>query len=221
MENHKHLPNAVLFLVFLLIFLNLMIINYFLYKNGTFSAQNKPVTIITTNILPTPAEKIIQPQGKSNICSDSCSDEIKQLKAAMKLSQVVPAQSESNVVSTAVKEYFVAFGTGSVQNTEWTDVPGAVATIDSTNYPQIKTVTFEATPSVPTGVGTAYVRLYNTTDKHPVWFSEISIDGSATKLLTSSPISLDSGSKIYQVQMKNSLYVTTNLNQSRVHITLN
>ncbi|MFC1647304.1 hypothetical protein ACFL1A_03390 [Patescibacteria group bacterium] len=124
----------------------------------------------------------------------------------------------SSSVSTSTKEYFVPLGSGSNQTNSWQDVPGAQAYIDTNQYPKIKKVTFEATLEVPRGAQTSYVRLYNATDQHPVWFSEKSMSISGPNLLISNPIILDKGEKLYKVQMKSQLGILTNLVQSRVHI---
>ncbi|OGH19668.1 MAG: hypothetical protein A3D74_00540 [Candidatus Levybacteria bacterium RIFCSPHIGHO2_02_FULL_37_13] len=47
------------------------------------------------------------------------------------------------------------------------------AYIDRSNYEDLESVVFEASVHVPTGNQTAGVRLFNATDKHPVWFSEV------------------------------------------------
>jgi hypothetical protein len=120
--------------------------------------------------------------------------------------------------SSSSGEYFVPLGTGTNQSDDWADVTGAQAYIDSTRYRRIKKVTFEATLEVPASSQISYVRLYNVTDKHPVWYSELSMDGSGPQLLASSPVTLDSGQKLYQVQMKSQLKALTRLVQSRVHI---
>ena len=65
------------------------------------------------------------------------------------------------------------------------------------------------------------MRLYNVTDKHPVWFSDVSLEGGTPALLISKPITLDSGNKTYQVQMKTSLKFQAFLDQSRLHIITN
>jgi hypothetical protein len=122
------------------------------------------------------------------------------------------------VFSTA-KEYFVPLGTGTNVTDDWNDVAGASAYVDTAQYPRIKKVVFEATVAVPTGNESAYVRLFNATDKHPVWFSELSMDTTGPVLLTSPAIALDKGSKLYQVQMRTQLKFTANLTQSRIHIT--
>ena len=124
--------------------------------------------------------------------------------------------TDTTVTPVGGKEFFVPLGTGTNASTDWTDVKGVAAYIDSRLYGKVKKVMFEASVSVPSG--TASVRLFNATDKHTVWYSELSMSGSGPELLVSSPILLDSGNKLYQVQMKSQLGATTNLLQARVHI---
>lgn len=121
-------------------------------------------------------------------------------------------------ISTGVKEYFVPLGSGTNATSDWTDVLGASAYIDTTSYGKIKKVTFEATISQPVSSQKVWVRLYNSTDKHPVWYSDVDTDSAGPVLLTSPAITLDSGNKLYQVQMKTQLKGLTNLTQSRIHI---
>ena len=127
---------------------------------------------------------------------------------------VVAPQSQP----AAVKEYFIPFGAGSSNAGDWTDVPGLTAQIDFGNYPNIKEVHFEASVVIPTANETASVRLFNVTDKHPVWYSEITLMNG--QFVSSNPIVWDTGLKTYQVQMKTSLQYTANLIQSRLHIIL-
>jgi hypothetical protein len=117
------------------------------------------------------------------------------------------------------KEYFVPLGSGSSASTEWVDVPGAASTINTASYGRIKSVIFESTTAIPSGGHRIWIRLYNATDKHPVWYSEMTTDQSIATLLTSSQITLDKGNKLYQVQMKQQLPNAANLVQSRVKIT--
>lgn len=118
----------------------------------------------------------------------------------------------------AVKEFFIPFGAGSSSAGDWTDVPGLTAQIDFGNYSPIKEIHFEASVVIPTANETASVRLFNETDKHPVWYSEITLTNG--QFVSSNPIVYDTGLKTYQVQMKTSLLYTANLIQSRLHIIL-
>jgi hypothetical protein len=124
-------------------------------------------------------------------------------------------------LGSSTGESYIPLGIGSIFSNDWSDVSGAQASIDSTQFPRIKKVTFEASVQVPTGNQIVWIRLFNVTDKHPVWYSEISMDGTGQNLLISPPINLDSGNKIYQVQIKTQLGYTANLTQSRIHIVTN
>jgi hypothetical protein len=120
--------------------------------------------------------------------------------------------------TTSAKEYYIPLGAGAVAAKDWVDVVGAESTIDSRGYGQIKSVVFEVTVSVPTGNQLVWVRLYNATDKHPVWFSELSMSGSGPTILTSPALALDSNTKRYVVQMKSQLGANAQLLQSRLKI---
>lgn len=120
-----------------------------------------------------------------------------------------------------VKEYFVPFGSGQGTSTEWTTIPGLQAYVDSNSYPNISQITFEATVRVPTANQTVSLRLFNSTDGHPVWFSDLNFAGNADgAFLASQKISLDPGNKLYVVQMKTQLGSTGLIDQARMHITL-
>lgn len=118
----------------------------------------------------------------------------------------------------AIKEYFIPFGTGSSQANDWADVPGMQANINFENYQNIKEIRFEVSVSVPTANQTVSIRLFNVTDKHPVWNSEITTSNNIYAV--SSPITYDNGVKTYQVQMKTQLGYLANLTQARLHIIL-
>lgn len=116
------------------------------------------------------------------------------------------------------KELFIPIGQGGSSGTDWTDISGAQVSIDSAKYTSIKQIVFETSIESPNDQ-IVYVRLYNQTDNHPVWYSDVSTTTS-TQSLTSQPIQLDSGNKLYQVQMKTQLGYTATLTESRLHITL-
>lgn len=135
--------------------------------------------------------------------------------------EAVINQSPSTTVInqiTGAKELFIPVGQGNTTGTDWTDIPGAQVSIDSTKYTNIKQVVFESSLESPNNQIVS-VRLYNKSDNHPVWYSEMSTN-TTIQSLTSQPIQLDNGNKTYQVQVKTQLGYTTILDQARVHITL-
>jgi hypothetical protein len=127
------------------------------------------------------------------------------------------AQPENN----GPKEYFLPLGSGSSSSDDWEDVVGAQAVLDFGSYQNIKEIRFEASVDVPTANQTVSVRLFNKTDQHPVWYSEVYTSGGESSYLVSTPIIWDKGAKTYQVQMKTQLKFQANLTQSRLHIILN
>ena len=139
----------------------------------------------------------------TDACPSACMAEINNLRGG---------------TGTTAKEYYIPLGSGSNASREWIDVAGAGAFVDTASYRKIKTVTFEATVSQPTSSQRVWIRLFNVTDKHPVWYSEMSTESPGPVLVTSSPISLDPGNKYYQVQMKSQLQGFVNLLQGRIHV---
>ena len=216
-EKNKFLSLQTIFrtLAFLVL-INIIFLDVFLFKD-------KKIEII---------EKTVPVPAISNSCPVSCLSEISNatkgaafsIKPPPSLTPAPVIKTTSQVqtpIASSVKEFFVPFGAGSNSSDDWQDISGLRATLDPANYGSIKTVIFEATIRIPTGNEIAYVRLYNATDKHPVWFSDVSQEGGTPQLLTSKPIMLDSGNKTYQVQMKTSLKYPAYLDQSRLHIITN
>ncbi|MBI5613457.1 hypothetical protein HY947_00875 [Candidatus Gottesmanbacteria bacterium] len=121
--------------------------------------------------------------------------------------------------SSTKRESHVFLGLGSTASGDWADIPGAQAYIDSAKYGKILSVVFDATLRIPTGNEKVWVRLFNSTAKHPVWNSEMSTEGIGPAILSASKISLDAGNNLYQVQMKNQLNFPSFLDSSRIRIT--
>jgi hypothetical protein len=129
-----------------------------------------------------------------------------------------PTLAPTKAATNPVTEFFVPFGSGSGSGTDWQDIPGLLASIDTANYATNRTVTFEASLRIPTGNQIVYARLFNVTDKHPVWFSDVSVEGGIANLVVSPAIALDTGNKTYQVQLKTSLGFLSYVDQARLRI---
>lgn len=217
-KNH----GTLIFFIFAALMINVIVLNFVVfnlkqrndYLEQLLEEKSSEVKEISTPQVTNPV---------ISYCPSKCLAEIITATASVSLkSPVVPTVvTKTTVIDSGVKEYFITLGTGSVETSEWVDVPGVTASINKSVYKSIKTVTFEASLEIPTGNGTGYVRLYNVSDRHPVWFSEMSMEGFTGKLLTSPAIQLDDGNKVYQVQIKNSLRALTKLNQARIRILLN
>ena len=196
---------------------NLAYLDFLAYKNTQNIIIEKPVTSHPSN------EVQNNINAANQMCPVACIDQIYEAtaSASVKKTPSPTVAKTTTSITSQTKEFFVPFGSGSNATSDWEDVPGLKAYIDSTKYSSIKSVVFEASVRIPTGNEVAFVRLFNETDKHPVWFSEVSLEGGEAKLLVSSPITLDTGNKLYKVQMKTSLKFTAILDQTRIHITTN
>lgn len=127
-------------------------------------------------------------------------------------------QSPSTTTATSAREYYIPLGTGSTTNNQWEDVAGAETYLDPASYTGIRHVYFEASLRIPVANGTVYARLYNVTDNHPVWYSEVSTSKGTSTRMVSENITLDKGNKLYRVQMKTSLQYPSYLDFARIKI---
>lgn len=170
-----------------------------------------PVATDSTIVLPS------QTPGALISCPLSCLSQIYEATSSLKL----PTASPIGIVQvpSQPREFSVSFGSGSTRAGDWEDITGLAVYIDNSKYGKIKSVVFEAAVLIPNGNQGVYVRLFNVTDGHPVWYSEVYHEGGTAKLLISPSLALGSGNKLYQVQMKTTLKDLANLNQSRLKIT--
>lgn len=196
---------VIFFIVEFFIGMNITVLDIYLFHVFTHQ-QNQPIANT-------------QPQVQIPISSESA---LLAIPTATPTPLPIPTSRPVSVVQPAVKEYFIPFGTGQGYATDWATVPGLQAFIDSSSYPNIKQITFEATVHVPAANESVQLRLFDSTDGHPVWYSDLNFSGTADgQFMTSQKINLDSGSKTYVVQMKTQLGSQAITDQARIHITLN
>lgn len=135
--------------------------------------------------------------------------------------KTIVEKETQTIVQTAQKEIFIPIGSGSTKNNNYEDLAGLEVSIDTNKYSSIDSVTFEASIWVQDGNGKMFAQLYNVSDKHPVWNSEISTFQASGLLITSPKIVLDSGNKTYRVQAKTNLTAfAAHVDNARIKITL-
>jgi hypothetical protein len=214
MENKPAL--IILSILVFIILANILVLDILLIKNN--SSKKEMTAVIATPI----PEKTATQTATQPTCTQTCMEIIKEATASLTKTEPTTkprAQAIQTQTTSSVKEFFVPFGSGTSSALDWQDVPGLQAYIDTGNYGKIKSTTFEATVRIPTANQSADIRLFNSTDKHPIWFSEIHFNvGDTATFLTSPNIVLDAGNKLYQVQIKTQLGSTTNIDQARLHI---
>lgn len=156
---------------------------------------------------------------QASLCDESCQQSIaKEVVGEIPTPQITPAINPSSINTS--HEYIIPLGSGTVRSLDYTDVPGAEVYIDTNNYPKITKVVFEVYMTIPTASGLAYAKLYNVTDKHDVWFSEVSMETDQV-VRNVADVSLEKGNKLYRVQLKSTMNVDVRLLNARIHIYTN
>lgn len=115
------------------------------------------------------------------------------------------------------REMYIPIGSGSSKSSTWKALEGVEINIDTTKYPTIKETYFQASIRIPTANGRVYAKLVNETDKHDVWFSEVSNEGSIA-IVKEAKINLDGGAKLYRVYLKSTLESEAILDQARIKL---
>lgn len=199
------MEKKILFALFISIFINLLVLDAKIFG----VAQWLGIESIPT---PTPQTVAVLNQQTEGTCSPACVSQIGEATSSLNLgNKTVPVGGGSQV-----KEFFVPIGSITSSSEDWEDT-GLLVIIDTAKYGRIKETYFEASAN-STNNQIVYVRLYNVTDKHLVWNSELTFPNAQTAAFLSTPITLTSGNKAYKVQMKTQLRYTANLNQSRIRI---
>lgn len=197
-----------LIVVFILLVVNLLIIDYHLF------IKDNPNSVSLTS------GNIFSPKTASSsadLCGDSCKVEIaKQLIDFKKQLAVQPSTSSSRTsvkdlltdttttttISNQPKELFITIGgNGSTKSTDWTDVTGTDITFDTANYPGLKAVYFQATLQSDGPDLTAYARIYDTEKFIGVGGSDINLTGLTATFKESSVLSLPSTKVKMRIQI--------------------
>ncbi len=217
-----------MYVVLGVIVVNIVLLNLFLFFFKSQSSQTTLANVSTQS---------------QNFCSQGCVDQMNQLLKSQKpniVSPLVPTTAVTPTLSPLktptltptpiftptpakiVKEFFIPLGAGTGNSSDWTAVNGIGAKIDPADYGDIKSVTFEVAAQVPTGNQQIWIRLYNAGTSQSVSGSDVTLSGGGTAtLLISSPITLSSGSNLYQVQLKTQLQANTNIDMARLRIKTN
>lgn len=210
--------------------LNLIILNFQIFLAKPKEKSDKEA--FTISKLSSPSVTSVQIQDL--VCPATCVNEIKTATSAFKIqpsiflpsSTPTPTPSPTPTLTpmptpTSIpmaKEFFIPLGSGFGNSSDWKTINGLEVVIDTSDYTNIESVTFETTIRIPTGNQTVWVRLHNATNYQTVPNSEISHEGGTVALITSKPIQLFTGSNKYQVQLKTQLKFLTYIDQARIRI---
>lgn len=193
--------NVFFFIPLLLLFaVNLLFLDIVVFS------QSKPQSPsqITVESIPTPS------QADAG-CSSACTVKIDEALKKSRADTTVPS----------VKEFYVPLGSGTSKSSDYEDILSAEAYINTENYSSIKQASVEFFLRNPTGNGRIYAKLYNVTDKHDVWFSEVYTEGGGPVVKKEVTITLDRGNKLYRVMLKSTMKYDAWLDNARIKIVTN
>lgn len=210
--------NTHLIIIFLLF---ITIVNLFILDLKVFNpASNVLISdISTSNISPTtftqpttyytstPLGVNPQPIANNLSCPSACLSLIQQ--------RYVSSNTE---VVVQTKEFYIPLGSGTTAKSDWEDLTATETVIDPANYGMIKEAYFIASLKNSTQNGQVEAQLYNVTDKHPVWNSQVIMNGPISQTITSPVITLDRGNKLYRVQLKSTLGYAVSLDNAKIKI---
>ena len=116
-----------------------------------------------------------------------------------KTTTIVKTQPAAKTKST---QYVTIPGTGSTSQMNWTNIAGTEFYLDTTDYPGLLEVYFEAGVSLFNGNGRAYFRLFDATNGIGVQGSNIETTSQANSVVTSGKVSFWRGKNLIKVQAK-------------------
>lgn len=199
-----------LFLIMVFLLANILVldVNVFKKEEGT-------VAPVVEEAQPeaTPLSSLLV---EADTCPAVCLEAI--AEATGESAQVAP--TPATAVSSGVKEIYIPLGSGSTQSITYVELSGIESVIDMGNYPKVKEIIFEATMRIPTANGRVYAKLFNVTDKHDAWYSEVYAEGSSGYRAESGNVVLAPGRKLYRVMMKSTMGYEAILDSARIKILL-
>lgn len=216
-----------LILIFLL---TIIAANLFILDIKVFSPNSAiMLSQVSISATPVPTSVSVQKDSTFSFCPQSCLSIIKQATNSGNLSRGGGIHDSANayssqaasgqpITSRASRESYIPLGTGSTDKSSFTDLTGTETVIDPANYGTVKEAYFIASLKNPTRNGSVEAQLYNVTDKHPVWGSTVTMSGTESQTISSGKITIDTGSKLYRVQLKSTLNYTVSLDNSKIRI---
>ena len=126
----------------------------------------------------------------------------------------------SGCLNVIPKKIYIPLGSGTANTLNVWENTGAQTYINLADYPGYKSINWEASFKIPKASGKVYARLINVNDNVEIWGSEVVSEGNTFQFVSSPPITLWQGNKLYRVQLKSTMGVEANLVGARIVVTL-
>jgi hypothetical protein len=176
---------------------------------------------------PNPAaeQRVIQQDVCGPDCRGYIDEKVASLAATLSTTLVSQPTTKPVVVTrslpkalTRTVSYVTIPGSGSTALNDWQDVPGTDFYFDTTDYPGLKEIYFEANMKLFNGNGMAFIRLFDVTHGIGVQGSEISTNSQNNPLITSGLVSFWTGKNLIRIQAKSLTADTTIFNYGRLKV---
>lgn len=178
---------------------DLVFLNWWILKKSSVNAPLTQQSTSKSGALPTPAPNIVYP---SAVPAASETPQASAKPQQTETKQVVIQKETQTIIQTPQKEIFIQLGSGSTKSNSFSDLSGVEVSIDTTKYPPIDYMVFEASIWVTNGNGKAWAQIKNVNDNNPFIESQISSTNATGEYRTSAKIPFVYGPKTYRVQAK-------------------
>lgn len=219
MEEKSYTHLVIIFLLFL-ITLNLFILDFYVFSNKPLVKVSDISTSLLVKTSPTIFPNNLLPDERN--CPSSCLAVISEAtKSSFPRAGDENNQSAKVIQSRQIKtarEYYIPLGSGSTNRNYFDNLTATETTIDPENYGAIREAYFIASLRNPTQNGQIETQIYNVTDNHPVWGSQVIMKGPVSQTITSGKITLAQGLKLYRVQLKSTMSFDAYLDNAKIRI---
>lgn len=154
-----------------------------------------------------------QASSASNPKLDSLDASVTELKV-----RVAALEKGGSTTTGAKTPLYIPFGSGgSSSASDWNSIANYQISLDPADYPGYSSMQMEVNIKLPDLVGTAYARLYNSTNSTAI-SNELSTTSGNFVWLNTNTFTLPSGSKTYQLQLKSSSGKTIEVQSARLKV---
>lgn len=198
-------------LVFDLVILNSFLIYYFFHQKNNIIVQS------------------CDQKCKEDINSklNELSEKLEELKLQLSITPTaIPTiKKESITIKSAPKQkkkntfYVDVPGSGSLLSYDWADLSTTQFYFDTSDFPGLKNIYFEANMKLFNGNGLAFARLFDSTHGIGVQGSEVQTGSQKDTIVTSGQVTFFAGKNLIKVQIKSLTADTTVFNSGRLKIT--
>lgn len=162
--------------------------------------------------------KVNSLENKIKVQDNTITDLTTRLRRLEAASSAAPTAVQAPA-TTQAPVYIYALGTGgSVTSQDWQEVSTLSITIDPASYPGYKNMSLEALIRVKDGNGTAYARLYSSSDGQSIGESQVQTSSYLDTWVASSQTFKVSSKKAYTFQLKSLTGYDAYISNARVKV---